>query len=59
MNLLERAVPLGVVVDTRPVREQHVDPVGDGTAVPLIGRLAHTFRLFHQRRHLGFLNDDE
>jgi len=59
MNLLERAVPLGVVVDTRNVREQHVDPAGDHAVVPLTGRLAHTFRLFRQRRHLGFLNDDE
>ena len=59
MNLLERAVPLGVVVDTRGVREQHVDPAGDRAVVPLTGRLAHTFRLFHQRRHLGLINDDE
>jgi hypothetical protein len=59
MNMLEQAAPLGVVVDTRTVREQHVDPSGDGAPLPLVGRLAHTFRLFHQRRHLGFLNDDQ
>jgi hypothetical protein len=57
MNLLERAVPLGVVVDTSAMRERHVDPDGQGAATPLTGRLAHTFRVFHQRRHLGIVND--
>jgi hypothetical protein len=59
MNLLERAVPLGVVVDTSGVRERHVDPAGQGAATPLIGRLAHTFRVFPQRRHLGIIDNDE
>jgi hypothetical protein len=59
MNLLERAVPLGVVVDTRAVRDQHVDPSGQGAATPLTGRLAHTFRAFPQRRHLGIINNDQ
>lgn len=59
MNLLERAVPLSVVVDTRPVRERHVDPAGTGTTpVPFNGRIAHTFRVYEQRRHLGNLNQD-
>ncbi len=59
MNLLERAAPLGVVIDTLNARQEHVDPTGAGAAVPLVGRLAHTFRQFHQRRHLGVLNDDQ
>ncbi len=59
MNLLERAVPLGVVVDTRALREKHVDPSGQGSPTPLSGRLAHTFRAFRQRRHLGIINNDQ
>ena len=59
MNLLERAVPIGVVVDTRALREKHVDPSGQGSATPLSGRLAHTFRAFRQRRHLGIINNDQ
>jgi hypothetical protein len=59
MNLLERAVPIGVVVNTSGVRERHVDPAGQGAAVPFTGRLAHSFRVFRQRRHLGIVNNDQ
>jgi len=59
MNLLQRAVPLGVVVDTSALRERHVDPAGQGAATPLTGRLTHTFRVFPQRRHLGVINNDD
>jgi hypothetical protein len=58
MNLLSRAVPVGVVIDTRRLREQHVDPDGSGRAVPMTGKLTHSFRNFQQRRHLGTLPDD-
>lgn len=58
MNLLERAVPISVVVDTRLVREHNVDPARNGTVVPFTGRMAHTFRAYKQRRHLGNLNND-
>jgi hypothetical protein len=58
VNTLRRAVPIGVVVNTRPVRTGHIDPAGDGTVVPFTGRLAQTFRAFKQRRHLGTVNSD-
>jgi hypothetical protein len=59
MNLLQRVVPLGVVVDTSPVRTGHVDPAGTGNATPLVGRTARTFRVFRQPRHLGIVNPDQ
>jgi hypothetical protein len=59
MNLLERTVPLGVVADTHLVREGNVDPAGSGQTVPFTGRLAHTFRSFEQRRHLGSVNPEQ
>jgi hypothetical protein len=58
MNLLERAVPISVVMDTSLVREHNVDPAGSGTTVPFTGRMAHTFRTYKQRRHLGNVNND-
>ncbi len=59
MNLLQRAVPLGVVVDTSGVRTEHVDPAGTGSALPLVGRTARAFRVFRQPRHLGIVNPDQ
>jgi hypothetical protein len=58
VNLLARAVPISVVVDTDRVREQHIDPAGDGHRVRLTGRLAHTFRAYRQGRRLGAANTD-
>ncbi|MBZ4422794.1 hypothetical protein [Myxococcus sp. RHSTA-1-4] len=53
MNLLERLTPLGVVMDTGTLREEQVDPGGQGQAVPMTGLLARSFRAFQQRRHPG------
>lgn len=58
MNLLERAVPIGVVVDTSRVRERNVAPAGDGQIVRFTGRLAHTFRPYEQIRRTGAENPD-
>jgi hypothetical protein len=52
MNLLEHVNPLGVIADTRGVRN-HIDADGDGTAELLSPRLAHTFRPYRQLRHVG------
>ncbi len=53
MNLLERLTPLGVVLDTRTLREEQVDPGAQGTAVPMTGLLARSFRAFRQGYHPG------
>lgn len=53
MNLLERLTPLGVVMDTRTLREEQVDPGAQGEAVPMTGRLASGFRAFQQGYHPG------
>ncbi|WP_164015773.1 hypothetical protein [Pyxidicoccus trucidator] len=53
MNLLERLTPLGVFMDTRPLREEQVDPGGQGQAVPMTGLLARSFRAFQQGYHPG------
>jgi hypothetical protein len=53
MNLLDHVAPLGVVVDTRTLREEQVDPGGQGQAVPLTGLLARNFRAFRQHRNPG------
>jgi hypothetical protein len=58
MNLLRRALPLGVVVDTRRIRESHVDPDGRGAALPLTGRRSHAYREFRQRRTVGLVGPD-
>lgn len=58
MNMLRRAQPLGVVVDTRKIRESHVDPDGRGAALPLTGRQSHAYREFRQRRALGLAGPD-
>ena len=54
MNYLERAVPIGVVVDTEAIRTSHVDPTGEAQAAfPLTGRLTHSFRTFRQPKRLA------
>jgi len=45
MNVLERSVPVGVVFDTRTLRESQVDPEQVRRAVPVIGR-TRSFRTF-------------
>lgn len=57
MNLLERARPLGVVVDTIGIRNR-IDADADGDAEPLSRALSRTFRPYHQRRHVGASSDD-
>ena len=54
MNLLHRAVPMGVTVDTHLLREAHVDPAGSGTALPFVGRRSRLFRTFYQPRYSAF-----
>lgn len=58
MNTLARMVPIGVVIDTRRIREHHIDPDGAGRPIAFTGRHAHTFRTYVQRRHLGNPNHD-
>jgi len=53
MNILDRAHPIGVTVDTRSLRARHVDMDGDGVATPLSAAFSRTFRPFQQRRHVG------
>ena len=55
MNMLRRAQPLGVVINTRRVRESHVDPDGRGAALPMTGRHSHAYREFRQRRAVGLV----
>lgn len=52
MNLLERIRPLGVIVDTREIRDQ-IDADGNGAAETLSPRLSRTFRPYRQLRHVG------
>jgi hypothetical protein len=58
MNVLEHAVPLGVVIDTRGLRENNVDPAQNRSAIPLTGRLARSFRTFQLDRRFGVVSDD-
>jgi hypothetical protein len=51
MNLLERLHPLGVTVDTSPIRGSHVDPDQHGGPTSLGQRISRTFRPFRMRRH--------
>jgi len=53
MNFLERARRSVVVLRHATIRAAHVDPGAVGHAVPMTGRLAHTFREFQQHRHRG------
>lgn len=58
MNVLERVVPIGVVLDTRRLRETSVDPAQNRHSVPLTGRLAHSFRTFQLQRRFGVASDE-
>jgi hypothetical protein len=58
MNVLERVVPVGTVLDTRRLRETSVDPALSRRAVPLTGRLAHSFRTFQLQRRFGVASDE-
>lgn len=58
MNMLRRHQPLGVVIDTRRIRESHVDPDGRGAALPMTGRHSHAYREFRQRRAVGLVAPD-
>ena len=58
MNLLERIRPLGVIVDTRGIRDQ-IDADGNGAAETLSPRLSRTFRPYHQLRHVGVEGADK
>jgi hypothetical protein len=53
MNLLERACPLGIQVNTFSIRQAHVDLDGDGKADPLPPSIFRTFRKFQRRRQRG------
>jgi hypothetical protein len=53
MNLLGRACPMGVEINTFRIRRGHVDLDGDGAADPMPPSLATTFRAFVRRRHAG------
>jgi hypothetical protein len=46
LNVVERAVPAGIEINTYELRRQHVDLTGDGTAQPLPPDLARTYRRF-------------
>ena len=49
LNVVERAVPAGIEINTYALRRQHVDISGDGTADPLTPPLARTYRRFRIR----------
>jgi phage replication-related protein YjqB (UPF0714/DUF867 family) len=49
MNLLERVSPLGVIVNTRAIRD-HIDADGNGAAETLSPSLSRTFRPYHHTR---------
>ncbi len=53
MNLVQRANPIGVEINTFAIRRRHVDLDGDGVANPLNPSAARTFRSFHRPRHAG------
>jgi hypothetical protein len=53
MNVLERAFPIGVEINTSALRKAGVDLDGDGTADPLGPAASRTYRPFRRRRHLG------
>lgn len=53
MNLLERAYPIGIEINTFQIRRQHVDLDGDGQAEALLPSVARTYRPFQHRRPRG------
>jgi hypothetical protein len=58
MNLLERVRPLGVIVNTRGIRD-HIDADGDGAAETLSPSLSRTFRPYHHPRQTAQAPVDE
>jgi hypothetical protein len=53
MNVLARACPIGVRINTWQLRQAHVDLDGDGKADPLPPRFAAMYRWYRRRRYLG------
>jgi hypothetical protein len=53
MNLVDRAHPIGVEINTFAIRRRHVDLDEDGTVDPLDPSASRTFRRFHRPRHRG------
>jgi hypothetical protein len=53
MNLVARANPIGVEINTFAIRRRHIDLDGDGRVDPLDPSAARTFRRFHRPRHRG------
>jgi len=53
MNVLERAFPIGVQVNTFSIRQAHVDLNGDNKAEPLPPSIFRTYRKFQRRRQRG------
>jgi hypothetical protein len=58
MNLLERIRPLGVIVNTRGIRD-HIDADGNGAAETLSPSLSRTFRPYHHPRQSAQAAVDE
>jgi hypothetical protein len=50
LNVIERAVPAGIEINTYALRRRHVDVDGAGGADPLSPALARTYRRFRSRR---------
>ena len=53
MNLLDRIWPIGIMVNTFAIRQQHVDLAGSGAAQPLPPTLSRTYRQFRRARFRG------
>jgi hypothetical protein len=53
MNMLERLYPIGVEVNTYPVRRAHVNFGADTLGKPLSPKVARTYRKFVRRRFAG------
>jgi hypothetical protein len=53
MNLLSRAYPVGIQVNTYGIRQHHVDLDGDGQPDPLTASVSKTYRSFQRTRLRG------
>lgn len=53
MNLLDRAHPMGVQINTYGLRHDHVDLAGQGDPTPLTPHVSRTYRRFQRRRSRG------
>jgi hypothetical protein len=53
MNVLERAYPVGVQINTFALRHDHVDLNDDGAAEPLTPAASRTYRPFVRKRNRG------